>query len=152
VKTVRKKAPLTLKRVLNAPLSAVLEAWTDERLVKRWWGPRGFTNPVCIVDARPGGEIHIDMRGPDGVVYPMAGAFREITPKRIVLSTSALNGGEPFLETLNTVDLAERGGKTELTMRATVVRAKPEAEQALAGMEEGWSQSLDKLAEFLAET
>ncbi|MGH2375506.1 MAG: SRPBCC family protein, partial [bacterium] len=30
----------------------------------QWWGPRGFTNPVCELDVRPGGAIRIHMRGP----------------------------------------------------------------------------------------
>ena len=40
-------------------------------------GPHGVTNPVCELAVRPGGGIHIDMRGPDGTVYPMTGVYRE---------------------------------------------------------------------------
>ena len=34
----------------------------------RWWGPKGFTNSVCEIDARVGGAIHIHMRSPDDCV------------------------------------------------------------------------------------
>jgi DNA-binding transcriptional ArsR family regulator len=41
-------------------------------------GPTGFTNPRCELDVRPGGAIRIDMRAPDGTVYPMSGVYQEI--------------------------------------------------------------------------
>ena len=67
---------LTLVRVYAAPREKVFKAWVDCELAAKWWGPRGFTNPVCELDPRPGGAIRIDMRGPDGTVYPMGGTFR----------------------------------------------------------------------------
>ena len=64
---------LVLIRIFDAPRERVWKAWTDPRQVAQWWGPAGFTNPRCEVDVRPGGVLRIDMRGPDGTVYPMAG-------------------------------------------------------------------------------
>jgi uncharacterized protein YndB with AHSA1/START domain len=122
--------------------------------VAQWWGPKGFTNPVCEMDARPGGSIRIDMRGPDGTVYPMKGEFREIeTSQRLVFTSSALEDekGNPQLEALNTVMFVGQGNKTKLTLQAYVMKATPAAEGALAGMEEGWNQGLDRLEEFLAK-
>jgi uncharacterized protein YndB with AHSA1/START domain len=55
---------LILTRILGAPRSLVFRAWTDPKHLARWWGPRGFSNPVCELDVRPGGLIRIDMRGP----------------------------------------------------------------------------------------
>jgi uncharacterized protein YndB with AHSA1/START domain len=148
------KRDLVITRVFDAPRELVYKAWTDQRLLARWWGPRGFTNPVCEIDVRPGGGIRIDMTGPDGTVYPMKGLFHEIAPPgRLVITTSAFEdvGGKALLEVLNTVTFAELVGKTELTMHAVVVKSSPETEAALDGMEEGWSQSLDRLAEELAK-
>jgi uncharacterized protein YndB with AHSA1/START domain len=45
---------------------------------------------------------------------------------------------------------ADRGGKTEVTIQAFVLRSTPESAGALGGMEQGWSQSLDKLEDALA--
>lgn len=145
---------IVMTRVFDAPRALVFKAWTDPKHMARWWGPKRFTNPVCELDVRPGGAIRIDMTGPDGVVYPMKGVFHEIDePERLVLTTSALEdeAGHPQLEVLNTVTFAEQGGKTKLTLRAVVVKSAPEAGAALAGMEKGWSQSLDRLAEELAK-
>ena len=144
---------LVITRVFDAPREMVWKAWTDPEHVMRWWGPKDFTNPVCELDVRPGGAILIHMRGPDGVVIPNKGVFHEIVePERLVLTTSAFEDeeGNPQLEVLNTVTFEEQGGKTKLTLRVVVVKATPEVEGALAGMEEGWNQSLDRLAEALS--
>jgi uncharacterized protein YndB with AHSA1/START domain len=143
---------LTITRVFDAPRELVWRAWTDPAHVARWWGPEGFTNPVCELDVRPGGAILIHMTGPDGVVYPTRGVFREIVePERLVLTTTAFEdeAGKPRLEVLHTVTFAEHNGKTLLTLLAVVVKSSPEVEAALDGMEEGWSQSLDRLAAHL---
>jgi uncharacterized protein YndB with AHSA1/START domain len=116
--------------------------------LKRWWGPKGFTNPVCEVDVRPGGAIRIHMQAPDGNVYPMTGVFQEIVElERLVFTSSALDqNGEPLFEVMNTVTFAAEGGKTKLTVRASVTKMKDGAAQHLAGMQQGWSLSLDRLA------
>ena len=143
---------LVITRVFDAPRELVFEMWTDPKHVVHWWGPKGFTNPVCELDVRPGGAILIHMRGPDGVVYPTKGVFHEIVePERLVFTTSTFEdeAGNPQLEVLNTVTFAELGGKTKLTLQAVVVKLAPAVAAALAGMEEGWSQSLDRLAASL---
>jgi uncharacterized protein YndB with AHSA1/START domain len=144
-----KMTELITTRIFDAPREVVFRAWTDPVRLKRWWGPRGFTNPVCEVDVRPGGAIRIDMRAPDGVVYPMTGTFIEIVePERLVFTSSALdNNGEPLFEVLNRVTFAEEGGKTKLTVHVRVSKVRGEAAPHLAGMEQGWSMTLDRLAE-----
>ena len=145
---------LVMTRILDAPREMVFNAWTDPMQLAQWWGPSYFTNPVCEVDVRPGGAILIHMRAPDGVVYPMKGAFNEVVePERLVFTSSAIedDAGNPQLEDLITVTFEDEDGKTRLTVHAVVTKATPAAMGALAGMEEGWSQSLDRLAEFLAK-
>ena len=145
---------LVLTRVFDAPRRLVFEAWTDPKHLARWWGPHGFTNPVCEVDARPGGALRIDMAGPDGVVYfRMKGVFHEcVAPERLVFTSAALEDqpGQPRLEVHTTATFAERDGKTTLTLRLVLVGATPEAAGAFAGMEAGWTQSLERLGDELA--
>lgn len=148
------KHELVLTRVFDAPRELVFRAWIEEEQLAQWWGPQMFTNPVCRLDVRPGGSITIDMRAPDGTVYPMKGTFHQVVePEVIIFTSSALEDeeGRPGLEVLNTVRFFEQGGKTRLTLHARVVRATPEAAEALAGMEEGWRQSLDKLERLLSD-
>jgi uncharacterized protein YndB with AHSA1/START domain len=147
---------LILTRILGAPRSLVFRAWTDPQHMARWWGPRGFTNPVCELDVRPGGLIRIDMRGPDGTIYPMKGVFHEIVePRRLVFTSTALEdaAGKPLLEILNTITFDDYNGLTKLTLHARLstrnFQLTPQVAAALSGMEQGWSESLYRLADEL---
>jgi len=145
---------LVLTRVFKAPRGPVFAAWTEPTQVAQWWGPNGFTNPVCELDVRPGGAIRIHMRGPDGTVYPMTGVYQEIVePERLVFTSAALDeSGKPLFDVLNTVAFVEHDGTTKLTVRARVVKSTAGAAPYLAGMEAGWTQSLERLGVYLAGT
>jgi uncharacterized protein YndB with AHSA1/START domain len=141
-----------LTRVFDAPRELVFKAWIEPKHLQEWWGPDCFTNPVCEIDPRPGGAIRIDMRAPDGTVYPMTGVFREVVePERLVFTSYALGAdGQPMFEVLNTLTFAEQGGKTALTLEARVTGTTAAAAPYLAGMDAGWKQSLDRLGGLLA--
>jgi uncharacterized protein YndB with AHSA1/START domain len=142
---------LTLTRVIAAPRDSVFAAWVQASQLAQWWGPRGFTNPVCDLDARPGGELRIVMRAPDGTEYPMRGTFREIAaPARLVFSNAALGGNDTVLiDGLTTVTFADQGSRTALIVETGAVARTDAAAAMIAGMEEGWSQTLDRLAEYV---
>lgn len=55
---------MVLTRIFDAPVDAVWKAWTEPDLVKRWWGPAGFTAPVAEMDVRVGGTSLVCMRAP----------------------------------------------------------------------------------------
>lgn len=139
---------VVLTRVFDAPRAMVFKAWTETERLKRWWGPKGFTNPVCEFDARPGGAIRIHMRAPDGRVHPMTGVIQELVePERIVFTSSALDEqGLPMFEVLTSVQFEALGEKTKLTLRAVASKITPQGAGHVAGMEMGWSLSLDRLA------
>jgi len=143
---------ILISRVFDAPRELVWKAWTDPKQLAQWWGPQGFTNPVCELDPRPGGAILVHMRAPNGVVYPMKGVFQEVaSPERLVFLCGALDeAGELLFEVLTTVIFAEQASETKLTMRARVVKSTPAAAVHIAGMEIGWTQSLERLAALVA--
>jgi uncharacterized protein YndB with AHSA1/START domain len=142
---------VVITRVLDAPRELVWKAWTDPKHLAQWWGPKGFTNPVCKWDPKPGRAIYVVMRGPNGVDYPMGGAFREIVePERLVFTSGALDEkGNLLFELLHTITFVERGAKTTLTVRSHVIKSTPKAAQYLAGYEAGMTQSLERLAGLL---
>ncbi len=143
---------LHLRRFFAAPRQLVFDAWTKPELLKQWWGPKCFTNPVCEVDARGGGKILIHMQGPDGTVYPMTGRFVEFYPPyRFHFTSSPLKEGKELFETWTSVFFEEVEGGTEVVLDVHVTKSTPEAAGYLKGMREGWSQSLDKLGELVRE-
>jgi uncharacterized protein YndB with AHSA1/START domain len=144
---------MSLTRRFSAPPEVVFRAWIDAKQLAEWWGPKGFTNPVCQVDTRLGGAIYIHMRAPDGAVYPMTGRFAEIDrPHRLVFVTAAIDGGgKPMFQVLNTVIFTRIDGGTEISLVARVTSTTPAAPKHLAGMSQGWSQSLDRLAALVVQ-
>ena len=142
---------VTITRVFDAPRALVFKAWTDPRHLAQWWGPEGFTNPVCEFDAHVGGALRIHMRGPDGAVYPMKGVIREIVaPERLIFSSVAVDAaGKHLLEGLTTVTLAEQNGRTKMTMHTHAAAVAEIGVGYLQGMEAGWTQSIDRLEGLL---
>src|SRR5450631_3357723 len=55
IRKMREKKELEIIRVYDASRELVFKVWTDPKHLAEWWGPHGFTNPVCEIDARPGG-------------------------------------------------------------------------------------------------
>src|SRR5689334_22844874 len=69
-----------MRRVFNAPRQMVWDAFAKPELLKRWFGPRGWSLAVCDVDHRVGGAFRFVLRGPDGREMGMRGTYREIAP------------------------------------------------------------------------
>jgi uncharacterized protein YndB with AHSA1/START domain len=138
---------IVVTRVFDAPRHLVFDAFTKPELLKRWFGPRGWSLTVCEVDLRVGGTFRFILRGPDGKEMGMRGVYREIVaPERSVHMESFDDyPGESQVTTV----LAERGGKTTLT--ATVLYPSQEIRDIVikSGMEHGAAESYDKLAELL---
>jgi uncharacterized protein YndB with AHSA1/START domain len=61
-----------------------------------------------------------------------------------------LSAGKPMFEVLTTVTFAEEGGKTKQILRARVIKSTAQAAPYPAGMEAGWTQSLERLASYVA--
>lgn len=147
---------LTLTRTFNAPREMVWKYWTDPKLIQQWWGPDGVTNPTCVWEAQPNGNIHIVMlAGPElgpmaGQEWPMTGKFEELQePEMLVFTANAIMNDKPILENRTTVTLNEVDGKTHMTVHIVVTMVTPEAAGPLQGMEMGWNQQLDKLGRSL---
>jgi uncharacterized protein YndB with AHSA1/START domain len=150
---------LVITRVFDAPRELVFRAWTEPEHLVRWWGPNGFTTPVCKIDLRPGGVWHICMRAADGRDYWSKGIYREIIAPERIVTTDFFSDEDGNLvqpaqyglpadwpaEMLLTVTFAEQDGKTKLTVRQSVSEALARS----IGAVDGWNQSLDRLAEQL---
>ena len=138
---------LVTTRTFDAPRELVWKAWTDPKQLAQWFPPDHFT-ASCEIDVRPGGRVRIDMKGPDGSVFPTNGVYREIVPnERIVFTLEGAEGGIPP-EVLTTVLFEDQAGKTRLTIRQTMATAAA-FDSMRAPMSQGLQQTLDKLAAHL---
>jgi len=147
------RTEVTLTRIFDAPRDMVWKAWTDPTMLARWWGPKGFTNPVCEADVRVGGKILIHMQAPDGTVHPMTGTFDEIAePECLVFRAVPVDrNGVALLESLTTVTFHDLGDKTKVIVHASAAPLQPIGVDMLKGMDMGWSQSLERLAQLVTQ-
>jgi uncharacterized protein YndB with AHSA1/START domain len=152
---------MVITRVFDAPRELVWEAWTDPKYVMQWWGPKGFTSPVCRIDFRVGGKFLCCMKTPDGQEFWNGGEYHEIVPReKIVYSMyfADANGNkvdaaqygiehEAIEDTHDVVTFEDLGdGQTKLTL----IGNESMESARNSGQEEGWNQILDKFAEVVA--
>ena len=139
---------IVLTRVFDAPRHLVFEAFTKPELLKRWFGPRGWTLAVCDVDFGVGGGFRFVLRGPNGKEMGMRGVCREIAPPERSVHMESFDDypGESQV----TAVFTEQDGKTMLT--ATVLYPSKEVRDIViqSGMEPGAAETYDRLAELLA--
>src|SRR5437764_14369200 len=108
---------IVMTRVFDAPRHLVWDAFTKPELLKRWFGPRGWSMVVCEVDLHVGGGFRFVLRSPDGKDMGMRGVYREIVPPERSVHMESLDDypGESQV----TAVLTEHDGKPTLT--ATVL-------------------------------
>lgn len=148
---------LSLERVFAAPRELVFKAFSTPEALSHWWGPTGWTLPVCKVDFRPGGIWHYCMRSPDGTQDSWGKAiYKEIVePERIVYEDN-FSDAEGNLNTdlpsmLITMIFEDVGGnKTKLQSKSTFATTEALEAVLAMGAEEGIKQTWDRLDAYLA--
>jgi len=158
--------PFVLEREFDAPRDVVWRAWTDAEQLKRWFGPKGFGMPTCVMDLRPGGSFHYGLRSPEGMELWGKWVFREvIAPEKLVsiqsfadaqgnVATHPMNPSWPR-EILSIVKFTEREGKTFLRLEWFAYGPTEEQQKAFdaarESMTQGWGGTVDKLDDYLAK-
>ena len=142
---------LTITRTFAAPRKLVWQAWTDPKHIMQWWGPAGFNNETCESDLRVGGRFNLEMRAPDGNVYPCIGTFREIVKhERIVYEGEAADGhpcgaGIPPRAVV-TISFTEQKDSTRLTLHTRFASAERKQAAAAARFVVSWEEALERLS------
>jgi uncharacterized protein YndB with AHSA1/START domain len=139
-----------IERIFDAPRDRVFAAMTDPALIPEWWGPRGRTTVVDVMDVRPGGSwrFTIDMEG--GEETGFRGTYREVTPPERLVQTFEWEGmpGHVAVETATFEDLGD--GRTRF-VTVSLFHTTEERDGMLAsGMEQGMNETHQRLDELLA--
>ena len=160
--TVSEIERMVVTRVFDAPRELVWKAWTDPKYIMQWWGPKGFTAPVCKMDFRVGGKLLCCMRAPDGQEGWNAVEYHEIVPYEKIVSLMYFCDSKG-----NKIDPAQLGidheaieGAYDVTLfedlgngqtKLTFIGNEPMESAKNSGQMEGWNQILDKIAAVVAE-
>jgi uncharacterized protein YndB with AHSA1/START domain len=140
---------VTMTRVFDAPRHLVFDAFSKPEILKRWFGPRGWSLRVCEVDLRVGGGFRFVLAGPDGKEMGMRGVYREITPPEGSVHMESFDDF-PGAESQVTTVFREEDGKTTMTVKVLYPSQQVRDAVIQSGMEHGAAECYDKLAEELA--
>jgi uncharacterized protein YndB with AHSA1/START domain len=143
---------IVMTREFRAPRKLVFDALIKPGLIQRWLlGPPGWSMPVCEYDPKVGGAYRfVWQNDSDGSRMGLGGVVREIIPGEKLVATEKFD--EPWYpgEAVVTHSLAEKDGRTTLTM--TILYQSREARDTAlqSPMEQGVAASYDRLEQFLA--
>jgi uncharacterized protein YndB with AHSA1/START domain len=144
-KKVETTPSLTMKRRLNATPAEVYQAWTDPKLLTRWFGPENVETLEAELDPRVGGTYRIVMLENTGARHQVSGTYQEVVEnERLVFSWSWVTTPERVSRV--TVTLKPDGDVTILTL----LHEQLFDEQAVKGHTHGWTGSLAKLETFFS--
>jgi uncharacterized protein YndB with AHSA1/START domain len=155
-KTTAQGRDFIVERTFAAPRQRVFEAWSKPEYLTQWWGPAGWTLPVCKMDFRPGGVWHYCMKGPGGEESWGKAVYHEIVaPERIVysdyFSDAEGNENDQMPVARITMEFIEQDGHTKLVSRTQYPTPADLEKVMQMGMVEGMTEMLDRFDEYLAK-
>jgi uncharacterized protein YndB with AHSA1/START domain len=141
---------VVVTRRFAAPPEVVYRAHTDPKLLQKWLlGPEGWTMPVCISEAKPGGKIRYEWTNGKGGEFYLTGEYLELEPYSRIVHVERMflpeRTPDNYVETRFDAD----GASTLMTMRMTLPDAKTRAAMLSTGMEKGMEASYVRLEGML---
>lgn len=135
-----------VSRRFAAPPEAVYRAHTEPDLIQKWLlGPDGWTMPVCINEARPGGKIHYEWANGKGRSFSQTGEYLEVEPYRRTVCVSRMHLPDPAPESRTETTFVADGDGTIMTLRMTLPDAQTPADTLATGMASGMETSYARL-------
>ncbi|MEI9421269.1 SRPBCC domain-containing protein [Mesorhizobium sp. Cs1299R1N1] len=144
-----------IERVFEAPVARVFRLWTDPRLVAQWWGVKGCTIPLCVLDVRVGGRWRVDMLTASGALYRNQGSYLEVVENVRLSYRDEPDpeirewAGNPPGQSRHTVTFTPDGTRTHVHFEVTLASAADRERLLALGMRGGWMQSFDRLEHLI---
>ncbi len=137
---------IVVTRRFSAPPEKVYRAHTEASLVQKWMlGPEGWTMPVCINEARPGGKFRYEWADGKGGGFHLTGEFIELVPFSRIVHVERMHLPDPTPDNQVETTFAPDGAGTLMTMRMTLPNAEVRAMMLASGMEHGMEASYVRL-------
>jgi len=141
---------IIVTRHFNAPPEAVYRAHTDPKLLQKWClGPEGWTMPVCISEAKPGGKMRYEWANSKGHGFHLTGEYVELKPYSKIVHIERMHLPDPTPDNHVETTFEADGTGTLMTMRMTLPDSKTRAAMLATGMEKGMEASYVRLESML---
>ena len=156
----------TIAREFDAPRDLVFKVLSSAEHLSRWWGPAGWEWVSGAMDFRPGGRFHYAMRMAGGPTMWGLFLYEAIEPPQTIVFINGFSDAEggftrhPMaptwpLKVRNVLTLAEKDGKTLLSLAGAPFEASPLEQQTFAAgfesMRMGFGGTFDQLQAYLAK-
>ena len=137
---------VVVTRHFKAPPEAVYRAHTETALVQKWLlGPPGWSMPVCINEAKPGGKIRYEWADGNGNGFYLTGEFVELVPHSKIVHIERMHLPDPTPDNHVETRFEPDGTGTRMTMRMTLPNSETRAAMLASGMEHGMEDSYARL-------
>jgi uncharacterized protein YndB with AHSA1/START domain len=145
IKTEGDRFVVVTRRFAANP-EAVYRAHTEPALVQQWMlGPEGWTMPVCISEARPGGKIRYEWAMPGGGGFYLTGEYLELQAYSRIVHVERMYLPDPTPDNHVETRFEPDGDGTLMTMRMTLPDAETRSRMLASGMEHGMEASYVRL-------
>ena len=144
---------LTVARIIEAPRSAIWNAWTDPASFERWWVPAPEVCRVRDMDLRPGGSFRTEISSDGAKFGPhVTGCFLAVDDlERIVFTDALVEGWRPAQASFVTavITMKDHADGTEYTATAMHRNIADRDRHEQLGFHDGWGTVIRQLAEFV---
>ncbi len=141
---------VVVKRRFAAPPEAVYRAHMDPEIVRQWMlGPEGWSMPVCINEAKPGGKIRYEWSDGKGGGFYLTGEVLELDPPHRIVHVERMHLPDPTPDNHVVTTFTAEGAGTLMTMRMTLPNAETREAMLSTGMEHGMEDSYARLERTL---
>jgi len=141
---------VVVTRRFAAPPELVYRAHTEPELIQQWMlGPDGWTMPVCVSEAWPGGRIRYEWSDGTGAGFYLTGEWVELVPFTRTVHVERMHLPEPTPDNRVETRFDPHGTGTLMTMRMTLPDAKTRAAMLASGMEHGMEAGYVRLETML---
>ena len=137
---------IVVTRRFAAPPEMVYRGHTEPELIQKWLlGPDGWTMPVCINEARPGGKFRYEWVNGKGHGFHVTGEYVELDPFSRIVHVERMHMPDPTPDNHVETRFDKDGAGTLMTMRMTLPDAQTRAMMLASGMERGMEASYARL-------
>jgi uncharacterized protein YndB with AHSA1/START domain len=141
------KRTLSIKKVFDAPIELVWEAWTQPEHIAQWWGPKGMSITIVEHAFKIGGKWKYVMPMPNGSEFISEGEYSEIVPLEKIVTSANFR---PMTEGVEIrVLFAKKGDKTDFVFSVVHPTEEYCRKQEQMGFYNGWGSTLTRYEALL---